>query len=143
VDEPVPPWATDTAPDRSASTTAELVVVWVDPATCKTPAAGEEATMQVGQLIVPVVVIGPPLKGAVVATLETDPVPPPPPQPVHVPFTTRLVVVILLATRLLFTVSVPPVAVSWPVVLTTGAVVPSPASPVSLKVSALEFTDEG
>jgi hypothetical protein len=41
------------------------------------PAPGDEATTHVGQAIVPVVVIVPPVMGIVVAMLVTVPLPPP------------------------------------------------------------------
>jgi len=77
-DAPVPEFrlVTGRLPDTSAvRLTADEVTVCVDPAKWATPTPGEEATTQVVQVIVPVVVMGPPPKGAVVATLVTVPLP--------------------------------------------------------------------
>jgi hypothetical protein len=59
----------------SAVAMVELVTVCVEPAKCAMPAPGDDATTQVVQVMVPVLVIGPPPIGDVVAMLVT--VPPP------------------------------------------------------------------
>jgi hypothetical protein len=69
-----------------ARLTAELVTVWVEPAKWAIPTPGEDATTQVGHASVPVVVIGPPERGDVVAMFVTVPMLPPPEQPVVVAF---------------------------------------------------------
>ncbi len=70
-----PPLAAGNKPATSAVArlTAELVTVCVEPAKCARPTPGEDATMQVVQVIVPVEVIVPPPIGVVVATLVTVP----------------------------------------------------------------------
>jgi len=57
-----------TSPER-----LPLVTACVAPAKFAIPAAGDDAVTQVGQESVPVVVIGPPLIGEVVATFVTPP----------------------------------------------------------------------
>src|SRR5579862_605539 len=61
---------------KSAPTTAEEVMVCVEPAACTTPAPSVP-TRQVGQERVPEVEIGPPAMGKMVAILVTVPVPGP------------------------------------------------------------------
>ena len=83
--------------------TAEEVTVWVLPAKCAIPAPGDEATTQVAQPIVPLVVNVPPVIGELVATDVTVPVP--------VPIDCHVAALVLVATGICPTEGVPLIAI--------------------------------